>query len=98
MKTQTIDTIHDTRQLCTRFRIDGIKAMSRVISGGKQKIKFAKARNRGRLCLFSQNETKRKDDLIVMQNVRFEFRQNQLTSLMFAVWTSTVRSLLHPKK
>ena len=33
-----------------RFRIDGIKAMSRGISGGKQKIKFANARNRGRLC------------------------------------------------
>ena len=71
MKTQTIDIIHDTCHLCTRFRIDGIKAMSHGFSGGKQNIKFAKARNRGRLCLFSQNETKRKDDLIVMQNVRF---------------------------
>ena len=47
---QGIDPIHDTRHLCTRFRIDGIKAMSRGISGGKQKIKFANARNRGRLC------------------------------------------------
>ena len=50
---QGIDLIHDPLHLCTRFRIDGIKAMSRGISGGKQKIKFANARNRGRLCLFS---------------------------------------------
>ena len=27
--------LHDTRHLCTRFRIDGIKAMSRGISGGR---------------------------------------------------------------
>ena len=48
-----IDLIDDTRHLFTRFRIDGRKAMSRGISGGKQKIKFANTRNRGRLCLFS---------------------------------------------
>ena len=48
-----LDLIHYTRHLCTRARIDGIKAMSRGISGGKQKITFANARNRGRLCLFS---------------------------------------------
>ena len=53
----TIDLIHDTRHLCTPFRIDGIKAMSGGISGGKQKIKFANARNCGLLCLFSQNKT-----------------------------------------
>ena len=52
-----IDLIHDTRHLRTHFRNDGIKAMSRGISGGKQKIKFANTRNSGRLCLFSQNET-----------------------------------------
>ena len=50
---QGIDLIHYTRHLFTRFRIDGRKAMSRGMSGGKQKIKFANARNRGRLCLFS---------------------------------------------
>ena len=33
-----IDLIHDTRNLRTRFRTDGIKAMSPGISGGKQKI------------------------------------------------------------
>ena len=34
----TIDLLHDTRHLCMRFRIDGMKAMSRGISEGKQKI------------------------------------------------------------
>ena len=53
----TIDLIHDTRHLCMRFRIDGMKAMSRGISEGKQKIKFANARNCRRLCLLSQNKT-----------------------------------------
>ena len=38
----SIDLIHNTRHLCTRFRIAGIKAtMSRGISRGKQNIKFA---------------------------------------------------------
>ena len=58
--TETIVTktiIHDTRHLCTRFTIDGIKAISRGTLGGKQKVKFANAINRGRLCLCSQNET-----------------------------------------
>ena len=32
--------IHDTRHLYTRFRIDGIKAMSSGISGGKQVMRF----------------------------------------------------------
>ena len=50
-----IDLIHDTRHLCTCFRIDVIKAMSRGISGGEQKIKFANLRYRRRLCSFSQN-------------------------------------------
>ena len=52
-----IDLIHDTRYLCTRFRMDGIKAMSRGISGGKQVIKFANTSSNCRVCLFSQNET-----------------------------------------
>ena len=33
--------IHDTRYLCTRSRIDGVKAMSTGISGGKQVMRFA---------------------------------------------------------
>ena len=36
-----IDLIHDARHLCSPFRIDGIEAMSRGISGGKQVINFA---------------------------------------------------------
>ena len=50
--TRTVDLIHDTRHLCTRSKIDGIKAMSRGISGGKQVIKFVNTSNRGRVCLF----------------------------------------------
>ena len=34
-----IDLIHAALHLCTRFRIDGIKARPRGISGGKQVIK-----------------------------------------------------------
>ena len=49
----SIDLIHDTRQLCPRFRIDGTKIMSRGISGIKQAAKFANTRNRGRVGLFS---------------------------------------------
>ena len=44
--------------------------MSRVILGGKQTTKFANARNRGWLFIFSQNEK-----ILVSQNVQFEFRQ-----------------------
>ena len=41
-----------------RFRIDGITAMLRGISGGKQKKKkIVHANKNGRVCLFSQNET-----------------------------------------
>ena len=38
------DLIHDARHLCSRSRIDRIKAMSRGISGSKQVIKFGKIR------------------------------------------------------
>ena len=41
-----IDLIHDTRHLCTRFRNNGVKAMSRFISGGG-KIDFGIRSNRG---------------------------------------------------
>ena len=40
----------------TRLRTDGIKAISRGISGCNQNIKFANVRNRGQLCLFFRNE------------------------------------------
>ena len=32
----SIDLIHDTRHLCTRFRMDGIKAMSRGYPGANK--------------------------------------------------------------
>ena len=56
----SIDLIHNTRHLYTRFRIAGIKvSMSRGISGGEQvQIGFSQATNasnRGRVCLFSQH-------------------------------------------
>ena len=52
------DLIRDTHYLCTRFRINGLKAKSRGISEGKQLKKFVNTSNHGRTCLFSQNETK----------------------------------------
>ena len=55
--TKPIDLIHVTRHLWKRFRIDGSKAMSRGISGGKQVTKFANTSYRPRVCLFSANET-----------------------------------------
>ena len=50
-----IDPIHGTRHLYTRFRTDGIKAISRGISVGKQVTKFATTSNRRRVCSFSKN-------------------------------------------
>ena len=47
----------DTRHLRTRFRVDGMEAMSRGISGGKQVKKIANRINRRRVCLFCQNGT-----------------------------------------
>ena len=40
-----IDLIYDTRHLCKRLRVDGIKAMSRGFSFGKQVRKFANTEN-----------------------------------------------------
>ena len=45
--------------------------MSSGILGGKQVIKFANTSNRGRVCLFSENET----TTFNLQNAKFEFRQ-----------------------
>ena len=47
-----IDLIHDTHHLCTRFRIDEIKAMP-CISGGKQVVKIANIYepNSDRVCI-----------------------------------------------
>ena len=60
----SIDLIHATRQLYTRLKVDGIKVISRGILGGKQVIKFANTRSRGRVCLFYQN------NLIFMRKVQ----------------------------
>lgn len=35
LKLKSTDNIHNTHYLCMKFGIDGIKAMSRGISGGK---------------------------------------------------------------
>ena len=43
----SIEFIQDTRHLCTRSRTDGIKAMSRGFSRGKQVKMIANGRNRG---------------------------------------------------
>ena len=48
----TKELIYGARYLWTRFRIDGIKAMSLGISGGKEVLKFANTSNRGRLKQF----------------------------------------------
>ena len=61
---EQIDLIHDTYHLCTRSRIDGIKAMSRGLSGGKKVIKFANTSNRGRVFFIL---SKRDDDFILSQ-------------------------------
>ena len=52
----SLDLIHDTPHLCTCFRVDGIKAMSRDISWDKQVIKFSNTSKRGRICF---NKTRR---------------------------------------
>ena len=53
------DLIHVTRHLCTLSRIDGINAIGHVVfQGAKQVKKIANASNRGRVCLFFQNNTR----------------------------------------
>lgn len=62
-----IDLFHDTRHLCTRFTVDGIKATFPCFLRGQ--TEFAGTGNGGRVCLFSQNET----TILVMQNVQISF-------------------------
>ena len=72
-----IDLIHDARHLCMRFGTDfGIKAMPSGISRGggggltsENIYQYGKSRSSLSFLL------KRDDDLIVMQNIAFEFRQ-----------------------
>ena len=70
------------RYLSTRFRIDGIKAMSLGISGGKQVLKFANTSNRGRLKQFDNFRHAKR-------TVRVS---TSLTLLLFAVRTADLRS------
>ena len=58
----SLDLIHDTPHLCTCFRVDGIKAMSRDISWGKQNFPI-------RVDAVELVSIKRDDYLIFMQNV-----------------------------
>ena len=83
--------IHDTRHLCTRFGIDGIKAMSRNTSRGKQVIKIANTTNLCRVLLFYQNET-------TIFNKHAKFRVGVSKSFMiflFVVRKSTVATALN---
>ena len=69
-----IALIHDTRHVRTRFRVDGIKAMS-----------LANRINRGRVCLHCQKGT----TILLLQNVQFQLRQ-VFTPFLIALRTSTV--------
>ena len=79
-----IDLIHDVRHLCTRSRIDGIKAMSRGISGGKQVIKFANTSNRGRVSFSSFLRQFRSNEKCTYRILA------RFTSLLFAMRSLTV--------
>ena len=83
----TIDIINDTRHLCTRLGIDGVNVMSRGFSRGKQLIKFANTSNRGRVCLFSQNELTISVIKWTVRLYRQVLRHNCL------MWTSTFASI-----
>ena len=98
----SIDLLHATRQLYTRLRIDGIKVISRGILGGKQVIKFANKRSRGRVCLFYQNSLFYQNDLIFMQKVQapekarrpfMKLSVNEIASIAHA-WAELVTGLL----
>ena len=62
--------------------------MSRGISEGNYIVKFANTSNRGRVCLFSQNET----TILIMQNVQMMFCQLLRHYILLAVLTC-IRSL-----
>ena len=51
-----INLICDTRHLCTRIRIDGLKA--KWYFREQTRKKFVNTSKQGRVCLFSLNETK----------------------------------------
>ena len=84
----TKELIYDARYLCTRFRIDGIKALSLGISGEKGVLKFANTSNRSRL---KQFDSFRHAKCTVGVST-------SLTLLLFAVRTSDLRSYCIKKK
>ena len=84
LKVLEIDLIHNARHLCTRSRIDWIKAMSRGISGGEQVIKFANTSDRGQVYLYYQNK--------MTIHSHSKCTCARFTSLLFAMRTSTVAS------
>ena len=86
-----IDLIHDTRHLFPRSKIDGIKIVSRGISGGKQGLKFAYTSNQSQFCSLFQN----KNTILVLQNVWFEFPQ---VLRHYCLLSGHLRSLLLQKK
>ena len=61
------------RHLCTRFRIDGKKAMSCRISGGKQVLKFASTSNRGGV---TKTKTLENEDLRPKTRLSFRDYEN----------------------
>ena len=78
-----------SRYFCAHFRIDGVKAMSRGLSGGKQVIKFANTSNR---VIFSKGEDNfRLEKCTVRASTSF-------TSSLLAVRTSTVAAASKRKK
>ena len=91
MNMKGIDLIHDTRHLFPRSRIDGIKIVSRGISGGKQGLKFAYTSNQSQFCSLFQN----KNTILVLQNVWFEFPQ---VLRHYCLLSGHLRSLLLQKK
>ena len=83
-KGATIDLIHHTRHLCTRFRIGGIKAMSRGISGANKRENLPMREIA--LDFVYSLKTKRRFNC----HAKCNFASKKLTSLLLAVRTSTV--------
>ena len=79
-----LDPIHDIRYLCPRFMIDGKKAMSRRISGGRTSDKIC-LYEKSRSSLFSRYQQEM--TILVLQQCRIRVSTSS-TSLLLAVRTS----------
>ena len=82
-----IDLIHDVRHLCTRLRTDGIKAMSRGLSG-KQVINFSNTKTRGRVCLFLTTENEK---LFILKTIMANY------GWKLSWWKQVIMTLILPK-